>query len=59
MAGAAAAFAPAFADAIHAPLTGALPPLADTGLARAGLERLLAECAPFIAAAAPATVGAG
>lgn len=39
---AAARFAPAFADAIGAPLRGALPPNADAVAERAALDRLLA-----------------
>jgi len=46
-----AAFAIALAAAIGAPLAGALPPLADTVAARAGLERLLAERTPSLATA--------
>ena len=48
---ASAAFAVALAEALDAPLSGLLPPLADPGTARAGLERLLHERAPAAAAA--------
>ena len=48
---AAAAFAVALAEALDAPLSGSLPKLADPGVARAELERLLYESAPIVASA--------
>ncbi|MFI5259876.1 MAG: lipoyl(octanoyl) transferase LipB [Candidatus Limnocylindrales bacterium] len=47
---AAAEFAVALAAAIGAPLAGTLPPLADPVTARSGLEQLLAELGPRLAA---------
>jgi lipoyl(octanoyl) transferase len=51
VAGVAAAFAPALARALSAPLVGALPPRADTARARVDLERLIGH-ATYVPSAA-------